>query len=137
MPIAPLDFLEVARSLLSGRSISDDEARYRTIAGRAYYSAYLETRQVGRRSLPSRPDFQPYHRSLAESLKTHPDAIAQFIGSRLDRMRTLRGRADYEPGEPVPESAARLMVHDAEYILSNVSSLSGQFPTGIAGWDLN
>ena len=84
-PLDPRAFLDLATSLTD--AIAADEATLRTAVGRAYYSVFLQARDIlgigGRRNI---------HQRVIIALKRQDPAA----GTQLEKLASLRGMADYE-----------------------------------------
>lgn len=84
MTFDPNRFLGLARELASN---SDDEARLRTAVGRAYYSVFLQAREI---------------LGIRERRRVHGLVIGRLrsvdraSGDQLDLLQALRGEADYD-----------------------------------------
>ena len=134
MPIQPTDFLTAAIQLDRRGQIKHDEARLRTLVGRAYYACYLEIRRVGRRELGN-PRFKPFHRSMCVTLKQHKDHDIAELGERLDQLRELRRIADYEPDKTVQRLEAQLILAHAVEVVNQVTKVAkGKFPRDIRSY---
>ena len=84
-PLDPRAFLDLANALAD--AIAADEATLRTAVGRAYYSVFLQARDIlgirGRRNI---------HQRVIVALKRQGPAA----GTQLEKLASLRGMADYE-----------------------------------------
>jgi hypothetical protein len=117
MPIRPNEFLQAAREVYSKQQVRTAEPRARITGGRAYYAAYLEVREVLRQE-SGRPRLRVRHEPLSQTLKGHPDACVDEIGSLLDTLRLFREQCDYETADAVREFDAGLQLAAAETILN-------------------
>lgn len=87
----PKNFLVLARNLLS----DDDynfETRIRTAIGRAYYAAFLASKEKQERRGHRFPDDHKIHMAVIESFQ---DDHLSSIASKLDELRDYRSEADY------------------------------------------
>lgn len=131
MPIVPDDLLEAARKLGNDKKpLHSPEACARTIVNRAYYAAYLATREAIR-SAYGNPRFDVGHTALAKAFSKDSDTDVAKIGQRLDTLRILRSTADYHPDRTVDINTARLRVRDAQFILTALPSVASRIPKKI------
>lgn len=85
----PLDFLEFAEEL---KFSVEDEAKIRTAISRAYYSAFLKTREWLRaKEWPVYGDARD-HREVPNGLRSF---LGRSASDKLGRLRRCRGDADY------------------------------------------
>jgi hypothetical protein len=128
MPFLPDQYHQVAKSL-SEKTLPTGEGRYRTIAGRAYYAAYLATRETLKQVHGLDESYTPEHEKLCNTLAevtTDPDV--RKVGDLLNGLRMLRVRADYRLQKPVDEFAADDAVEDAAAILALLPTIAKRLP---------
>ena len=130
MPIAPKDFWQVARDLHNRVALPADEPCHRTVIGRAYYAAYLATREAVRQRYND-PNFDVHHQTLADALKGNADPDVADIGARLDRLFHTRSRADYRMRERIDALTAGLMVSSSEHVIASLPGIQSRIPKGI------
>lgn len=130
MAIQASEFYDVAIELQQVRRNALEEPYTRTAVGRAYYSAYLATRDVVRAAYGD-PKFDVGHTDLAAALKRAPDLRVQDIGTRLETLFNFRVRADYHHTKTVSRSDATLMLENSRKVLANLPAIRGLIPNGI------
>ena len=133
MAIQPSEFYDVAKELYGTRRNALDEPYIRTSIGRAYYAAYLATREVVRAAYGD-PKFDVRHSDLALALKRAVDVRVQDVGTRLETMIHIRGHADYHQRRTVSRTDAALVLQNASVILAKLPALRGLIPPGIPRW---
>jgi hypothetical protein len=126
MPITPSDFWNVADALQRGGGITGEPCS-RTVAGRAYYSAYLATREALRHQYGD-PSFDVQHAMLAQSLANHGDPEVKEIGVKLGTMHILRNRSDYHLASHIRQYDALLSVRESRRVLDLLGNVAGRFP---------
>jgi uncharacterized protein (UPF0332 family) len=130
MPVAPTDFLQVANDLKAGKKIDPKEPVDRTIVGRAYYAAFLAAREAVR-SAYGKPYYQPKHKALTDGLAGASDVDVAELGARLQTLKSLRQRADYDTHLTVTSLEAGLMCVNAAAIIRDAPKLVSRIPPGI------
>jgi uncharacterized protein (UPF0332 family) len=118
----PREFLTFASSLLRRSPIQEVDVR--NAVSRAYYAAFLSTRErliARRRFTPSGHD--SVHRELIQSLRSDTDAAMVQIGDLLDTMRVSRNRADYDLAWSPPANIAQYTVLGAQSIIADLDRL--------------
>jgi uncharacterized protein (UPF0332 family) len=115
------EFLTLASDLLED---SADEARQRSAISRAYYAAFLRTREclIAR---GYRMRHRETHQGVWNRMRQTQDPVAQEIGFDGMRLQTWRRGADYDivyPGD-LAEDAVQA-VATAQTLLANLASLS-------------
>jgi hypothetical protein len=117
-------FLAIAGQLLAGGT----EAHWRSAAGRAYYALLLEGREALRRWGFGSPPRHQVHAFVRLRFGNTPDRDLQLIGKSLERLGSLRNRADYEL---VPSTwfvtaiKARQAISDATGALALLDGIDG------------
>ena len=130
VPIDPGHFLELARDLRGARPIAaESEPCLRTVAGRAYYAAFLATQDVIRAAYGD-PNFEVDHRPLANELQRAGGDVAR-VGLKLNSMRSARNRADYRPAESFSDVTAEAALRDAQSVLQLLPTIASRIPAGI------
>jgi len=128
MPIRPEQLFDAAQRLNAMKPpLVSDEVCARTMANRAYYAAYLATREALRAQYGN-PRFDVAHGSLAYALTTAPDPDVRALGARLQTLKAIREDSDYEPGATVSKLAVALHLADASYVLEKAAKLVGKLP---------
>ena len=130
MPIKPDGFRVVAYELHKGQKATAGEPCDRTIAGRAYYAAYLATRETVRTAYKD-PRFDVRHSELYTALKNDPNPDISDVGTRLETLFTLRSRADYRLERTISRLEAGLSVTEADTILAALPKIVSKIPSGI------
>jgi len=126
MAIDPKEFTDAAEELRNGRPI-EGEVRTRTVVGRAYYAAYLVTRQAIREQTRN-PAFDPLHLELADTLKRARDPQVKAIGTALAGMYDYRTSADYFPERNMSGGAMAIVVSESRRVFSLIPKAAGRFP---------
>jgi hypothetical protein len=115
----PHDFLEVADEWAAGMR----EAEWRSAVSRAYYAAFHVARNLMRRCGFAVPQGDQAHGYLWLRLANagHPDV--RRIGLRLNYLRTVRNRADYDLDRPFLHSVAFGQVQAADDLIKLLDTL--------------
>jgi hypothetical protein len=125
MPIRPDDFVEVADRLQFGRSVGEKEERCtRTVAGRAYYAAYLSLRQAARKAVGD-PRYNIGHQSLISHLDGYSGEVER-AGVLLRELRYFRELSDYWLDETVDRTSVGLALNNAKGILRDEDKISSK-----------
>jgi uncharacterized protein (UPF0332 family) len=107
------DFLPLARSL----SNQGTEPARRSAVSRAYYAAF----HVARDWLESLgfvvPSADTCHKYLCLRLQNCGDPAVLRAGAKLDALRSVRNRADYDMAFPIPAGTAARFVQSAQDII--------------------
>lgn len=124
MPIRPEDFTDVAEWLHNDVAIaSTGEGCIRTVAGRAYYGAYLSVRQAARDAL-AKNDFNASHNALASHLEGYDsDVFVETIGIKLKELKYYREIADYWPADTLDKKSIGLALNSAKSIVQDQAKL--------------
>jgi hypothetical protein len=130
MPIQPSEFCDVAAELQQRRANLLAEPMSRTAIGRAYYAAYLATREVVR-SVYGLRHFDVRHTDLAAALKRSSDPDVSDVGTRLQMLLSMRTRADYQPNGTLSRNDAALMIATSRHVLKKLPGIRGRIPPGI------
>src|SRR6266566_9003107 len=131
MPVAPRDFHEVASKLWQGTPVPKlTEPCVRTVAGRAYYSAYLSTREALRAAYGD-PTYDVEHTPLATFMIGAGRPNLKLAGAMLKELRVARELADYELGATLKHSSAEHLVDDALEIISLAPTLQAEFAAAL------
>jgi hypothetical protein len=121
MPVAPADIHGIGTKLWAGQLIvKTEEACVRTIAGRAYYAAYLVTRQA-LRNVYGIPEYDVTHGSLSHFMINSGQPTLKVNGNALKELFEARVIADYFPDQT-------LRFVDAEGWLENSGDIIAQAP---------
>lgn len=127
MPFDPHHFGVVA-SNLSRQLPCTGEAAYRTIAGRVYYASYLATREAIRVRHGLSDDYRPGHEDLCNQLATFADTEVRDLGNRLNSLRMMRVKADYNLRNVVYEHDADNAADDYEPLLALLAQVTQKLP---------
>ena len=130
MPIAPPDFLQVAIDLKAGKTLDPREPRDRTIVGRAYYAAFLAARDAVRVAYND-PKYRPKHARLVNGLAASNDPVVAQLGLRLQTLKGLRHRADYDIHLSVSAIDAALMCATAAAVIKDAPKIVPNVPAGL------
>lgn len=129
MPIRPEDLHAAARQLdrISSPLVSE-EVCGRTIANRAYYAAFLATREALRTQYGN-PRFDVRHTRLAEALENSRDPLVSDLGTSLKILKAHREIADYRPNAAFDSRLlVPLLLFQAGDILEKLPRAVGSFP---------
>ena len=128
MPIQPEVFQAVAKSL-NTHQIPTGEGKHRTIAGRAYYAAFLATREAVKKLHTLGDDYSPSHEVFSQSLARYQgDSDVRRLGHILDGLRLRRVRADYRLNATVSEGDAEVAIDEANDLLALLPTVSAKLP---------
>jgi uncharacterized protein (UPF0332 family) len=114
------DFLEVAWDLVGGAR----EAEWRTAVSRAYYAAFHTARDLLTECGFTAPQAEQAHAYLWLPLANcgHPDV--QSAGVKLNFLRQIRNRADYDIQRALDQATATDPLHRAAEIVQVLDSLA-------------
>ena len=98
----PVDFYRLGLRLISGSS-APDAAACRTAIGRAYFAAVNRAEEVLARWGASCGKGPQKHGLAVRLLHATDDPDLKLASADLDRLRSLRNRADYEMGDAAIE----------------------------------
>jgi len=125
--VTPSDVHGVARSLWQhGTAPKFAESCVRTVAGRAYYSAYLSTREAARAAYND-PSFDIGHQPLARFMIGSGSPSLKVAGLLLDELRVARELADYDMSRTLRHVDAEAFVDNAEDIIGLSGALRAEF----------
>ncbi len=131
MAVAPQGFHDVASKLWQGTPVAKlSEPCVRTVAGRAYYSAYLSTREALRAAYAD-PTYDVEHTPLATFMIGAGQPTLKLAGGMLKELREARELADYDLGVTMRHAAAEHLVDDALEIISLAATLRAEFKAAL------
>ena len=116
----PVDFLKIADEL----ALRPDEASHRTAISRAYYGAFLLTRERLLLIIPALVKYRlspEIHRALVVELRRRG---RRDIADRLRELRRMRNISDYDISTKVAQADARYAIELANIIISRVRGLA-------------
>jgi hypothetical protein len=116
----PKAYLDLARDLAA----TNDSAHHRSAADRAYYAAFLASRdELAKKGYLTPYNSQEDHRYVARTLK-NKDVLGMY-GNEEDRLRTYRNRVTYDTGDIIAGQAGPLswMIETAAEIIRRVEDL--------------
>lgn len=118
MAFDPEEFLNLANEIYKD-SAYQEESCYRTIIGRAYYAAFLFTRE----KLSGHVTFNFNSKDHQIVIKEIRNRISPAISGQLRSCREQRNRADYEltPIPPITKFLANYYKGVAEHIIEEVN----------------
>lgn len=121
------NFLELSRELLkTPLGKVDQEAQFRTVISRAYYSAYCSARRfiksVDSENFP-KIDGTESHRRLIDYFSHRKEAQSRSIFNQLNALKTYRQKADYESSYPSVKFEAELAITKSGAVLSSLADL--------------
>ena len=127
MSVSPAEIHSIATRLWSGSMIGKtEESCSRTVAGRAYYSAYHATREALRRAY-SDQTYDVGHRPLANFMIGSGNPQLRVLGIVLKELLEARERADYELTAALSHSLAEQLVDSAQDVIASQSLLESAF----------
>ena len=128
MPFAPEEFCTVAGRLRDGQPVAG-EGRHRTVAGRAYYGAYLVTCREICRAQSIDPPQNLDHEMLSQALAGFGgDEQVRKFGTLLDALRQRRVHADYRMAQEMYDDVADDAIDDAIAALAMLPAVVARFP---------
>jgi hypothetical protein len=129
MPIRPEDLYAAARQLDQiNPTLVSDEVCGRTIANRAYYAAFLATRDALRAQYGD-PRFDVQHTRLARALEKSGAPLVSGLGTLLRFLKLQREKADYRPHAAFDSQfLVPLVLSRAKEILEMLPRATGSFP---------
>ena len=125
MPFDPTDFLSIAERLFRDEEYKEiEEARARTVIGRAYYATFLSVRELLGRELSRDPEVFKKYSKIAETGMIHScirdtlNALDYILGQFFDRLNMLRRRSDYNLESEIKDKVAEEALSLAKEIAS-------------------
>jgi len=129
MSFQPEEFYKVAKALKDGVVVPGGEGRYRTTAGRAYYSVYWATCiEICKKFRVNPPKDLPHEALSTKLASTQGDADVRKFGDLLNGLRLGRIHADYKMERPLDETLADDAVDDAKEALALLPSVASRLP---------
>jgi uncharacterized protein (UPF0332 family) len=118
------DFLGFAKEIYKYRNSSYYEARLRSVISRAYYAAFIKSRNhIRYKDKVYIPTNQNAHLFVINYFINDSDSFRSRIGQRLDAMRTNRNMADYDNRVNGLARLATDTLKSAEYIIKDLDNL--------------
>lgn len=128
MPIQPDIFQEVAKKL-NEHQLPTGEGKYRTVAGRAYYAAYLATRDAVKLLHTMGDDYSPSHEAFSQALAAYQsDPEVSKLGHMLNGLRLRRVRADYKLTLTLNEADAEAAIDETKDLLELLPKVATKLP---------
>jgi uncharacterized protein (UPF0332 family) len=128
MAFRPEDIYTVAKRL-HDRDLPTEEGRYRTIVGRAYYSAYWAACEAVCKQHGINPVQSIKHEVLCDTLAAYEeDSDVKAFGTLLNTLRKSRVHADYKLSKPLAEYYADDAVEDARTAMDMIPSVQHKLP---------
>ncbi len=97
----------------------DEENTWRTCIGRAYYAAFLYTKNKLEQLGFNFPDDHNVHTAVGNALMDSD----RRIGTKLNSLKLKRGDSDYHLDVPISKDLARHFVGVSERVIYDVDSL--------------
>ena len=129
MPIRSEDLYAAARQLDRLRpTLVSDEVCGRTIANRAYYAAFMATREALRAQYGN-PRFDVKHTRLVAALEGSRNPLVSGLGASLRTLKLHREKADYQPHVAFDrDRLVPLLLSQARDVLEKLPRAVGSFP---------
>lgn len=121
MACNPVEIFAFANWLMDTRNKTPSSILIRTIINRAYYAALISARDL----TGAKTTGKGGHRQVVTALKK----VNSNAGNKLDSLRLLRQKADYEMGESFTERDAFLSLHSARLVIVASHHLLGHGKT--------
>jgi hypothetical protein len=129
VPFRPDGFLQVARQIQGSQIVPSGEPRYRTIAGRSYYAAYLATCDAISTTHRIPADSYFPHEVVSTRLAAYnADPDVKKLGNLLNTLRLTRIHADYTRHTELTEDQADDAVTDASAIMTLLATVGPRLP---------
>ena len=129
MPCSNDDYLKFARAVNSASALPLGEIRHRVVASRAYYSAYLATRDAHNIKHLKPPESIVYHDVLSRTMaEDKNDTAVREYGTLLDSLRNVRVHADYHQKRPFDDDLADDSIMDAEKLIATLPAIKDRIP---------
>jgi len=118
-------FLNVARELAgTANTPANQEAKLRAAITRAYYAAFIKTRNYLRDQeghlIPPTGDAHSY---VSQQFELSVDPVRKTLGENLSRLRVYRRQADYVDTFPGLSGITGTALRLSEEVISTLSSL--------------
>lgn len=133
MPFNPADFLLIAERLFRDeRYRKIEDARARTVIGRAYYAIFLSVRELLRKELSRGPDISRKYGRIVRTGMAHScirDTLITLdytLGQFFDRLNKLRRDSDYDLRSEIKDK-------DAEEALSLAREIASRYHNIVKG----
>jgi hypothetical protein len=127
MATTPPDIHKMGEDLWMGSPIAKMlEPCVRTVAGRAYYAAYLSTREA-LRSAYGDPNYDVGHKPLWSFMIGSGVTDLKLPGNLLKALNLARERADYDLTDTPTHAAAEALVDDARDVISQQATIESAF----------
>ncbi len=119
-PFKPKKFLELGKTLLAD-SRYDEDARIRTSIGRCYYATFLIAWRKMSRAGVKFVDKTKIHQEVKDA---YMDSGHSDIGNKLDQLREMRRRADYEMDTEIVMIECKQCAQLSEYTIELISEIA-------------
>lgn len=118
------EYLNLAREL-AGKStnVSSEEAKLRSAISRAYYAAFIQTRNFLRDRDQITIPREKTHKYVIEQFQNSADEKRRKVGEKLQRLRDFRNQADYNDTFPKLLGKTEQALGLARRIISGISNL--------------
>ena len=119
-PFNPRKFLQLGKALITISSPNiDEDAKIRTSIGRCYYAAFLVAMKKMERNGVQFPDKKAVHQDVKDA---YMDRGLTDIGNKLDQLRELRRRADYDMNSEISMGECKHCAQLSGYTIQLVDS---------------
>jgi virulence-associated protein VapD len=116
----PKKFLELGKTLIAD-SRYDEDARIRTSIGRCYYATFLIAWRKMVRTGVRFDDKTKIHQEVKDA---YMDNGYSDIGNKLDQLREMRRRADYEMDTEIVMNECKQCAQLSEYTIQLISEIA-------------
>ncbi len=115
----PEIFLDVAKSIKDNDNL-DEQGKFRTVIGRAYYAAFLTTREYLIRYKAKRFDKERQHQDVLDVLDELDETI---LKNMLDKLRDNRVKADYHLNTMLDKKFCENSIVLSEEIINSIDGI--------------
>ncbi|MFW9878844.1 MAG: HEPN domain-containing protein [Candidatus Thorarchaeota archaeon] len=115
----PEIFLSIAKKILKYKDI-DEQGKFRTVIGRAYYAAFLAVREYLIRYRGRTFDKERQHQDVIDALDTLDAYNVKYL---LERLRDNRVNADYYLYKMLTLSLCKKSISISEEIINSIEDI--------------
>ena len=115
----PEIFLDIAKTIKENRNL-DEQGKYRTIIGRAYYAAFLTTREHLKKHKARNFDRDSQHKAVLDALD---ELDENNLKNLLDKLRDNRVKADYYLNKIINPDLCEKCIVLSETIIDSIEGI--------------